>query len=154
MKPAVDAIIKAVDATDPRKADMHVISIKPLREFWESRPGDPLAEGLMRGWYKTACIVEWANFAKLKQTFPSADLVGDCVVFDVGGNHYRVVAKVRYGSPGIVYVKKVMDHKEYDKNQWPAQCGCGRAGSPKKPRTEKPSLPKEKPGGGGRKKGR
>jgi hypothetical protein len=28
----------------------------------------------------------WKDFGALKQTFSSADKVGDCVVFDVGNN--------------------------------------------------------------------
>jgi len=25
---------------------------------------------------------------------------------------------------GILYVLRIMDHDEYDKNKWPEQCGC------------------------------
>ena len=69
----------------------------------------------------------WRNFADLRQTFNSADAVGDCVGFNIGGNKYRLVARVRYATgslPGVVYVLKVLTHAEYDENKWPDQCGC------------------------------
>ena len=67
----------------------------------------------------------WANFAALRQTFGSADRVGDCVVFDVGNNRFRLIGRVRFAG-GIVYVLKVMDHTEYDARNWADECGCHR----------------------------
>jgi len=54
------------------------------------------------------------------------------VVFDVGNNRYRLIGRVNYAR-GIVYVLKVMDHAEYDKNRWPDDCGCHKP-PPKKRR--------------------
>lgn len=51
-------------------------------------------------------------------------------MFDVGNNRFRVIGRVRYGS-GKLFILKVMDHHEYDKNRWPDECGCHRA--PPKP---------------------
>jgi mRNA interferase HigB len=53
----------------------------------------------------------------VRRTFNSADFVGDLTVFDVGGNKYRVVGFVHYRRR-IVYVKRVLTHKEYDKGAW------------------------------------
>jgi mRNA-degrading endonuclease HigB of HigAB toxin-antitoxin module len=38
-----------------------------------------------------------------------SDQVGNCVVFDVGNNRYRLIGRVKY-EQHIVYVLKVMDH--------------------------------------------
>jgi mRNA interferase HigB len=46
-------------------------------------------------------------------------------VFDVGNNRFRLVGRINY-QKGIVYVLRVMDHTEYDKNRWPDECGCFR----------------------------
>ena len=103
---------------------MRIISRRRLREFWESRKND--ADVSMRNlvsWYKLAKNADWSNFAQLRQTFGSADQVGNCVVFDVGNNRYRLIGRINHVRR-IVYVLKVMDHAEYDRNRWPDDCGC------------------------------
>jgi mRNA interferase HigB len=74
-------------------------------------------------WFKLASKAEWANFGELKQTFGSADVVGNCVVFDVGNNRFRLISRVMFES-GIIYVLKPMDHLDYDKKRWVEDCGC------------------------------
>ena len=101
---------------------MHVISRSRLRSFWETWRNRADAERALSAWYKIASKVEWANFAGLKQTFGSADQVGNCVVFDIGNNRYRLIGRVFY--PHKLYVLRVMDHEEYDRVPWASQCGC------------------------------
>jgi mRNA interferase HigB len=111
---------------------VRVISKSRLRQFWESRKVDArIAERDLSAWYKPATKAEWANFGALRQTFGSADQVGNCVVFDVGNNRFRLIGRVNYAR-GIIYVLKVMDHSEYDKNRWVNECGCHKP-PPKKP---------------------
>jgi len=111
---------------------VRVISKRRLRQFWESRKHDvALAERGLSVWYKTAKNATWANFEALKQTFGSADQVGNCVVFDVGNNRFRVIGRVNYVR-GILYILRVMDHPEYDKKLWVDDCGCYKP-PPKKP---------------------
>jgi mRNA interferase HigB len=81
--------------------------------------------------------VKWPNFGALKQTFGSADRVGNCIVFDVGNNRFRLIARVNFGA-GIIYVLKVMDHAEYDKKLWVDDCGCHEP-PPKSPAAKKAS---------------
>ena len=103
---------------------MRILSKRRLREFWEAGKKDAkIAERDLAAWYKPAKNAEWRNFAELKQTFGSADQVGNCVVFDVGNNRYRLIGRINYAK-GIVYVLRVLDHAEYDKNRWIEACGC------------------------------
>ncbi len=105
---------------------MRVISKARLVEFWPSRRADSAtAERELSAWYKLATKTEWPNFAALRLTFRSADQVGNCVVFDVGNNRFRLIGRVNYRC-GVLYVLKVMDHAEYDKNRWPDECGRHR----------------------------
>jgi mRNA interferase HigB len=118
---------------------MRIISKRRLREFWESRTNDAQnAERDLAAWYKLAKHAAWSTFAMLRQTFGSADQVGNCVVFDVGNNRYRLIGRVNYGK-GIVYVLRVMDHAEYDRNLWIETCGCH------KPPPKKTNAAKQKP---------
>jgi mRNA interferase HigB len=132
---------------------VRVISKKKLQEFWESRKADSeVAERDLLVWYKASIHADWSNFSTLKQTFGSADSVGNCVVFDVGSNRFRLIGRVNYAK-GIVYVLRVMDHKEYDKKLWVKTCGCHKP-PPPRPSTARKMVPKGKAGHPKGKKGR
>ena len=59
----------------------------------------------------------YANWSDLKASFNSVDRVGDLVVFDIGGNKYRLISYIRFRKQ-IVYIKAVLTHQEYDKGAW------------------------------------
>lgn len=113
---------------------MRVITRRRLKEFWKSRKSDfETAESDLSAWYKLAMSAEWGNFGQLKETFGTADKVGNCVVFDVGNNRFRLIGRVNF-AVGIIYVLKVMDHIEYDKSRWADDCGCHQP-PPRKPQS-------------------
>lgn len=90
---------------------MQVLSKRVLRDFWER---EPKAKAPLTAWYKTVSQAEWNNVAEMKATFRSADVVSDNrVIFDVGGNKYRVIAHVAYRFKKVL-IKFVGTHKEYD----------------------------------------
>jgi mRNA interferase HigB len=93
---------------------MHVISKKKLRAFWEQ---NPKAKTPLEAWYQVAKSAEWANFAEVRQIFGAADVVGRFVVFDIGGNKYRLIAAIHFNR-GKVYVRHVLTHAEYDEGKW------------------------------------
>lgn len=99
---------------------MWVVSLKRLREFWADQPQ---AERPLRAWFTLTSSAEWENFGDLRDTFPTADLVGNCMVFNVGGNHYRLIARVFFTSHKV-YVLRVMTHAEYDREDWATACRC------------------------------
>jgi mRNA interferase HigB len=93
---------------------MHVISFKRIREFFS---GHRDAETSLTAWYRVTKKANWQNLAELKQTYPSADLVGRYVLFNIGGNKYRLIARIVYRSQ-TVFVVAVMTHEEYDLGKW------------------------------------
>ena len=93
---------------------MRVISRRRLREFWLTHPE---AEGPLRAWFKVVHEMAWSNFAELRQTYLSADQVGRLVVFNIGGNRYRLVARVDYQWRKL-FVRAVMTHAEYSRGGW------------------------------------
>jgi len=90
---------------------MHVISRKRLKDFWDLHPQ---AEVPLRAWYRVAKTATWASFDEIRETFSSADQVGSAIVFNIGGNKYRLVVKAEY-KYGKLYVRKVLTHAEYSK---------------------------------------
>jgi mRNA interferase HigB len=93
----------------------HVISKKKIREFLEAHPEHARSRSALMSWYKNALRAEWANFASVRETFNSADQVGDLVVFNIAGNKIRLVAKIRYNlKPRVIYIRALLTHVEYD----------------------------------------
>ncbi|MBI5652306.1 MAG: type II toxin-antitoxin system HigB family toxin [Chloroflexi bacterium] len=93
---------------------MRIISRKALRQFWERHPD---SQSALARWFK---IIEHAhprNFNELRAIFPSADQVGAWIVFNIGGNKYRLVASVHFNR-GRVYIRHVMTHQEYSQENW------------------------------------
>ena len=97
---------------------MHIISRKPLREFWTEHVE---AEQPLARWFAIANKAAWQNLSEIKSGFPSADLVGKCTVFNIGGNKYRLITKIEYAKQQI-YIKFVLTHKEYDTGAWKIDC--------------------------------
>jgi mRNA interferase HigB len=93
---------------------MHVISKKPLREFWMEHPD---AEGPLRAWLQSAKRERWSNFAEVKARFPKADRVGKLTVFNIAGNKYRLVVAIHHNR-GKLYVRHVLTHAAYDRGEW------------------------------------
>lgn len=61
------------------------------------------------------------NLVELRVVFPQADIVGECTVFNVGGNKYRLITKVDFVRQ-MVYVRFVLTHREYDREKWKSDC--------------------------------
>ena len=59
----------------------------------------------------------FGNFQELKESFSSADRVGELTVFNIGGNKYRLVAHMLYERKRV-YVRAIMKHSEYDLGKW------------------------------------
>jgi len=95
---------------------MRVISLRTLREFWEIYPD---AETPLRTWYRIALMEEWQNPSEVRGMFPHADSVGDLTVFNIGGNKYRLIVRIRYDFQ-LINIRAVLTHKEYDKGDWKA----------------------------------
>ena len=93
---------------------MHIISRKALRLFWEQRPDSQTA--LVR-WFKVVRHTKYGNFTELRATFPSADKAGHWIVFNIGGNKYRLITSIHF-KRGKVYIRHVLTHQEYDQGSW------------------------------------
>ncbi|HMN31253.1 MAG TPA: type II toxin-antitoxin system HigB family toxin [Caldilineaceae bacterium] len=93
---------------------MQIISRKALRSFWVRYPE---SEPPLTRWYKIMEQSTFGNFAELRATFPSADVVGELVGFNIGGNKYRLIASIHFNR-GKVYVRQVLTHNEYNQGTW------------------------------------
>lgn len=93
---------------------MRIISVGTLREFW-SRPGRDDAEQALRTWVHVVRAADWSRPTDVKDTFRSADVIGQGrVVFDIGGNKYRLVAAIHYRGKRV-YIRFIGTHRDYDR---------------------------------------
>src|SRR5437867_3829868 len=95
---------------------MRIISKKKLRDFW-NRPGCEAAQGALKAWYDNVKSADWKHPADVRGTYGSADFVSRKVVFNVGGNKYRLIAVIDYEGHKV-FVRFVLTHKEYDEGRW------------------------------------
>lgn len=93
---------------------MRIIAKKTLSEFWaQKRYTD--AQGPLEAWHDEASAASWKTPQDIKNLYASASFVGnDRAVFNIGGNKYRLVVEVQFAA-GIVWVKFVGTHAQYDK---------------------------------------
>jgi mRNA interferase HigB len=97
---------------------MRIISRKAFRTFSAKHPE---SERALTDFYGKIKQCSSLNIAELRQTFPSADSVGDCIVFNVGGNNYRVIVHLDF-EVQTVWIRFILSHSEYDKDRWKADC--------------------------------
>jgi mRNA interferase HigB len=72
---------------------MRVISKKALRDFWERVPA---AKSALEAWHAEVKNGAWATPAEVKAQYGNASVLKDGrVVFNIGGNKYRLVVWIR-----------------------------------------------------------
>ncbi len=74
----------------------------------------PQSGKVLNRWAAVVRAAEWHSFVDVKKTFNSADYVAPHVIFDIGGNKFRILAIIDF-KESVVIVRAVMTHKEYDK---------------------------------------
>ena len=76
---------------------------------------EPTARGALEAWYAEAKHAQWKAPADIKARYAHASIINaERVVFNIGGNKYRLVVAISYVS-GIVLIKLVGSHADYDK---------------------------------------
>jgi len=93
---------------------MHVISRKALQLFMRSHPD---SKSSLDAWFWIMTRHDFESFNALRTLFPSADMAGNLVVFNIGGNKYRLIAAVHFNRQKL-YIRDVLTHAEYDKERW------------------------------------
>ena len=91
---------------------MRIVTYKAIQDFVLKHAD---ADTALKEWYHKVKKQEWESFNDVKNTFGSADYVGNNrIVFNVKGNNYRVVCIVIFASKKV-YIRFIGTHAEYDK---------------------------------------
>jgi mRNA interferase HigB len=90
---------------------MRIIARRALREFWKKHRA---AEQPLKSWYREAAQAKWDGPPDIKRRYGHASfLKGNRVIFNIGGNKYRLVVHVNY-TYRVVYIRYVGTHADYD----------------------------------------
>jgi mRNA interferase HigB len=73
--------------------NMHIITRKRILEFSKKHPDCSTA---LESWYRIVKRTDFKSLNELRQTFPSADIVGNVTVFNISGNKARLIAAIHY----------------------------------------------------------
>jgi len=100
--------------TKSKLGDVRVIALKRLQEFWKKHP---VSEKSLSVWYTHVSHASWRNIFDIRKSFNSVDMYGRRTIFDIGGNKFRLIARVSFRKQAI-YVLYVLTHAEYDEGDW------------------------------------
>jgi mRNA interferase HigB len=98
---------------------MRVIGYEAIQDFVKAHRD---AESSLSAWYMTTNDALWKSIVDVRQTYPHADAVGTCTVFNIRGNRYRLIAKIDYAKEAI-FIASILTHADYDKEKWKRDCG-------------------------------
>jgi mRNA interferase HigB len=92
---------------------MKVLEVAKLQKFSRKYPASRKA---LNRFFAIACAAAWPHFPALKQTFPAADYVPGTgrMVFDIGGNKYRLIASVDFEEQ-LLLIEEILTHEQYDR---------------------------------------
>lgn len=96
-----------------------IVTFKRLRDYAAAYPE---AGPSLDRWERTVREAQWRTPADLKRSFNNVDPVqvksGRTVyVFNIQRNEHRLIAAIHFNT-GMVYVLRIMTHKEYDRERW------------------------------------
>ncbi len=93
---------------------MRVIALSTLKHCCDNDPAGAAARDPVLAWHRHAAAADWATPADVKAQFGTASILRDGrVVFNLGGNKYRLVVWINFAYR-VVYVRFVGNHAQYD----------------------------------------
>ena len=94
---------------------MTVAGKATLAKFGKKYPG---ARKPLQRFLDIAVAANWSHFPAVKDTFPATDYAASTgtLIFDIGGNKYRLIARVDFMEQVLV-IQEVLTHEQYNRRQ-------------------------------------
>lgn len=94
---------------------MRIIAKSTLRKFWESSAQYLEAKSPIEAWYAETKKAKWQTPQDIKKQFRSASILKNRrVVFNIGGNKYRLIVAIDY-SRQTIFIRFIGTHQQYNK---------------------------------------
>jgi mRNA interferase HigB len=87
------------------------------RCFFERANSFRDARTALQVWTETARAATWKSLDDVRKSHPATDMVEKLAIFNIKGNHYRLIVRMEFRSQRI-YIKEFLTHAEYDKGAW------------------------------------
>lgn len=95
---------------------VHLIKKQTIARYAEANSSSRIS---LSRWLDVIKISDWLEASDIQATFGTADLLGNGtmrVVFNIGGNNYRLICKYAFGLTNVrLFVCWIGTHTEYDK---------------------------------------
>ena len=92
---------------------VRILARRTIRNFWEVAAYADSKRPL-ENWFAVAKNADWASPHDIKKLFANASVIGNSrVVFNIGGNKYRLVLQFDYGRR-TGYIRFIGTHAQYD----------------------------------------
>jgi len=93
---------------------VRLIKQKTIENFVSDHTG---SKTFFRIWLEILKYADWTTAGDIQDTFGSADLLGngsERVIFNIGGNHYRMICKYHFGKTKVhLFIKWIGTHADY-----------------------------------------
>ena len=91
---------------------MEIINESELHKFAKNHSNSRKPIG---NWLDITRVADWNSFLDVRRTFNSADYTNEMVIFNIGGNNWRLITSIDFEKQQV-FVLEVMTHAEY--NGW------------------------------------
>jgi mRNA interferase HigB len=92
---------------------LRIFNRSTLVAFWQRHQD---AEKPLRLWFSIVSKAQWHGPAEVRKVFGTADFLPDNrVVFDIKGNSYRLITRLKYSPLFLVYIRFIGTHAECDR---------------------------------------
>jgi mRNA interferase HigB len=81
----------------------------------EGRSREVITE--VKTWFVVARAAKWEKLADVRMQYPSADQVGNVVIFNIRHNRFRLITYAVFPKRKL-YVKALLTHAEHDRGEW------------------------------------
>jgi len=90
---------------------VRIFAKRTLREFWLKHVDCELQ---LKSWYRETEKAHWTSVNELKKEYPGASILkNNRIVFDIKGNHYRLIVKFNFEFQ-LAWIRFIGTHNEYD----------------------------------------
>lgn len=93
---------------------VRLIKKKTIENYTVANAG---SRSSFRLWLSNIQFADWEHPGNIIELYGSADLLGkgsNRIVFDIAGNHYRMICKYHFGVNSVrLYIKWIGTHAEY-----------------------------------------
>ena len=101
---------------------MRIVKPPTVRQWMRMHPN---ARASLARWLELTAKAQWTSLGDIRKAFRACDevRVGSdrvVVVFNIGGNNFRLVCAVHYNL-GRVFVLRFMTHAQYSEDRWKAE---------------------------------